>query len=141
VAAELSRAWALEPRDAEWAREIHCGHVEGMPLEQVQSQYCELWSRNQAQNDYEFAWPGGETYRQFRARVLAGLEAVATAHAPGRIAIVTHAGVISQVLGVLRQRPAAVWAMDRPDPLTATEVSWENGTPRAVLRYNDPDWY
>jgi broad specificity phosphatase PhoE len=141
VAAELSRSWALETRGAEWAREIHCGCVEGLPLGQLQSQYPELWARNQAEDDDDFAWPGGETYRQFRARVLAGLEAVATAHARGRIAIVTHAGVISQVLGVLRQRPAAVWAVDRPDPFTATEVTWEDGAPRAVLTYNDPGWY
>jgi 2,3-bisphosphoglycerate-dependent phosphoglycerate mutase len=141
VAAAIGRAWALEPQLAEWAREIYCGHVEGMPLEQLQREFPDYWGRNLDQNDDGFAWPGGESYAQFRARVLSGLEAIAAAHPSGRVAVVTHAGVISQVLGVVRRRAAAVWAVDRPDPCTATEVTWENGTPAAVLTYNDSDWY
>ena len=141
VAAALGRVWSLEPRAAEWAREIHCGDLEGMPFDRLKSRFPETWARNRAQNDDAFAWPGGETYAQFRARVLGGLAAVAAAHAGGRVAVVTHAGVISQVLGVVRRRRAAVWAVDRPDFFTATEVAWEQGTPAAVLTYNDPDWY
>jgi hypothetical protein len=57
------------------------------------------------------------------------------------VAIVTHAGVISQVLGVICNRAAPQSSADRPDPLTATEVIWSNGGPRTVLTYNAPDWY
>jgi broad specificity phosphatase PhoE len=141
VASALGRAWAREPRPVEWAREIHCGDVEGMPLVDLQRQCPELWARNLAQDDDAFAWPGGETYAVFRARVLDGLSGAATAHPGGRVAVVTHAGVISQVLGVIRRRPAAVWALDRPDHLTATEVTWDNGGPQAILTYNEPHWY
>jgi probable phosphoglycerate mutase len=141
VAMALGRAWTLEPQLAEWAREIHCGDVEGMPLAQLQRDFPDLWARNQAQVDDAFAWPGGETYTQFRARVLAGLEAVATSYAGGRVTVVTHAGVISQVLGVIRARPPAAWTADRPDPLTATEVTWDDGAPGTVLTFNNPDWY
>jgi acyl-CoA reductase-like NAD-dependent aldehyde dehydrogenase len=45
------------------------------------------------------------------------------------------------VLGVLKTRPCCVWKPDRPQPLTATEVLWTDGAPRAVLSFNDPDWY
>ena len=141
VSSELGAAWALQPQIVDWAREIHCGAVEGMPFEQLQRELPELWARNQEQTDDEFAWPGGETYAQFRARVLAGVQATAAAHPAGRIAVVTHAGVISQVLGVIRRRPAAVWASDRPEPLTATEVTCEGGVPSTVLTFNDSDWY
>ena len=141
VARELGRVWGIAPQRADWAREIHCGDVEGMPLEQLQRQSPELWSRNEAQREDTFAWPGGESYAQFRARVLVGLAAAAAAYPSGRVAVVTHAGVISQVLGVIKGRPACVWEPDRPHPLTATEVLWENGGPRAVLSFNDPDWY
>ena len=48
VAAALGRAWALEPHAAEWAREIHCGDVEGMPLHQLQHEFVGLWTRNEA---------------------------------------------------------------------------------------------
>jgi broad specificity phosphatase PhoE len=141
VACALGRAWEIAPRLAEWAREIHCGDVEGMPLAQLQRDFPEMWARNEAQTDDAFAWPGGETYAQFRARVLAGLSATAFAHTGKRVAVVTHAGVISQVLGTIHGRPACVWAPDRPEPLTATEVACEDGRPIAVLSYNVADWY
>lgn len=141
VAAALERAWTLESQPAEWAREIHCGEVEGMPLEDVQRRFPELWARNEAEEDDTFAWPGGENYAQFRTRIMDGLKAAVEAHSGGRVVIVTHAGVISQVLGVIRSRPASAWGLDRPHPLTATEITWHNGAPSTVLSYNDPDWY
>jgi broad specificity phosphatase PhoE len=141
VACELGRAWGLVPQPAHWAREIHCGDVEGMPLQRLQRDFPELWSRNQAQVDDTFAWPGGETYAQFRARILVGLAAAAAPCPSGRVVVVTHAGVISQVLGVVKGRPACVWEPDRPGPLTATDVLWENGVPTAIRSFSDPDWY
>lgn len=141
VAAALGRAWALEPRAVAWAREIHCGDVEGIPLRQLQRQLPEYWTRNEAQADDSFAWPGGETYAEFRHRILDGLQAAAVAHGGQRVAVVTHAGVISQVLGVIRNRAASEWSADRPDPLTATEVNWTDGEPSTVLTYNERDWY
>lgn len=141
VAAALGGAWALRPEPADWAREIHCGHAEGMPLEQLKRELPDAWARNEAESDETFAWPGGETYAAFRARILRGLAAAVAPHAGQRVAVVTHAGVVSQVLGVLRGRPASAWAADRPRPLTGTEITWENGAPGAVLTYDDPDWY
>lgn len=141
VACELGRVWSLEPERVDWAREIHCGHVEGMPLDQLKRDFPDLWRRNDAQVEDTFAWPGGETYARFRTRVLAGLARAAAGHPGGRAAVVTHAGVISQVLGAVKGRPACVWQPDRPRPLTATEVLWADGAPRAVLSFNDPDWY
>jgi broad specificity phosphatase PhoE len=141
VAHELGRAWGLEPEPASWAREIDCGEFEGMPLERLQRDFPRLWSRNQAQVDDTFAWPGGETYAEFRGRVLGGLGAAAEAYPEGRVAIVTHAGVISQVLGVIKRRPACVWETDRAHPLTATEVLWADGALRAVVSFNEPYWY
>ena len=44
----------------------------------------------------------------------------------------THAGVISQVIGVIRCRPASIWATDRPDPFTAAEIVWQSGGPAAI---------
>ncbi len=141
VACELGRVWRLEPQPADGAREIHCGDVEGMPLEELQRRFPDLWARNEAQSDDAFAWPGGETYAQFRARILAGLDRAAASCPGGRVVVVTHAGVISQVLGIVKGRRASVWELDRPHPLTATQVLWAKGAPRAVLSFDDPDWY
>jgi alpha-ribazole phosphatase/probable phosphoglycerate mutase len=112
-----------------------------MPLEQLQREFPNVWARNQAQVEDTFAWPGGETYAHFRARVLNGLNGVAADYPSGRVTVVTHAGVVSQVLGAVKGRSACVWQPDRPRPLSGTEVLWEDGQPRAVLSFNDPDWY
>jgi broad specificity phosphatase PhoE len=141
VGCALGRAWGLLPQPAEWAREIDCGEVDGMPISQIQRERPELWARNEAQLDDTFAWPGGETYARFRSRVLDGLARTAATHAGRRIAVVTHAGVVSQVLGAIRGRPASAWRPDRPRPLTATEIAWTNGAPEAVVSYDDPDWW
>jgi broad specificity phosphatase PhoE len=140
VAAALAAAWGVAAHPAAWAREIHCGDVEGMRLDLIQQRHPELWARNEAQADDGFAWPGGETYAAFRARILDGLRSAAAARAGERLAVVTHAGVISQLLGVIRGRAAAVWKPDRPRPLTATEIVWEGGAPRRVLSYDERDW-
>jgi broad specificity phosphatase PhoE len=141
VAVTLARHWSLVPVVADCTREIDCGALEGMALADVQQRYPELWARNRAQRDDDFAWPAGESYAQFRARVVEGVAAIAGAHPEQRVAIITHAGVVSQILGTLRGRSPAIWNMDRPDPFTATEVTWADGLPRTVLRYNDPHWY
>jgi broad specificity phosphatase PhoE len=141
VGALLAARWSLELHSANWAREIHCGLLEGMPLDQIRHRFADVWQQNEAQNDDTFAWPGGETYARFRARIVAGLRATASAHTGGRVAIVTHAGVISQVLGLIRQRPAAVWSEDRPAPLTGTDVMWTGNGPGTVVAFNDPDWF
>jgi broad specificity phosphatase PhoE len=141
VARELGGVWGIEPQPADWAREIHCGDVEGMPLNQLQRRFPALWSRHEAQGEDTFAWPGGETYAEFRSRVMRGLDGAAARYPSGRVVVVTHAGVISQVMGVFKRRPACVWEPDRPHPLTATELLWTEGAPRAVVSFNDPDWY
>ncbi len=140
VAAALSRLWNLPASTDDAVREIHCGTFEGMPLDEIERRYPDLWARNRAQTDDDFAWPGGESYQMFRLRILAGLGRIAGRHAGQRVAIVTHAGVVAQVIGTICGRPAAVWERDRPDPLAATEVAWDNGWPTAVLTFNERDW-
>lgn len=141
VADALAERWQLEPFPADAAREIHCGVLEGRRFEEIEREYPELWARNNAQAEDTFAWPEGESYADFRARVLAACGEIAARHPGQRVALVTHSGVIAQVLGTIRGRTAAAWEQDRPDPLTATEVTWTNGLPVAVLTYNDGDWY
>jgi broad specificity phosphatase PhoE len=141
VAAVLEDLWKLHASEVEAAREIHCGALDGMRLDELQRDFPHLWNLNRAQVDCDFAWPGGESYACFRRRVLAALAGIAAKHPGQRVAVVTHAGVISQVLGSVRGRPPGVWEVDRPDPLTATEVTWDNGAPLSLVRYNDSHWY
>jgi broad specificity phosphatase PhoE len=141
VASALGGAWGIAPRVLWGVREIDCGHLEGVALRELQTHDADLWTQNEAQCDDGFRWPGGERYREFRARVLDGFTRIAESHPDQQVAIVTHAGVISQVLGMICGRPAAVWEPDRPGHLTASVITWSKGRPRAVLSFNEADWY
>jgi broad specificity phosphatase PhoE len=141
VAEALGSLWGTHPIVENGVSEIDCGRFEGMPVDALQKQYPEVWAANLAQRNEDFAWPGGESYRAFRSRVLRGVARIASAHPGARVAIVTHAGVVTQVLGALRGRSPAAWEPDRPEPLTATEVTWVNGAPAALLRFNERRWW
>jgi len=141
VAARLGALWHLQPTTRDALREIHCGTLEGAAIADIQRREPALWARHLAQADDAFAWPGGESYAAFRARVVTGLTAIAGSHPGQRVAVVTHSGVISQVLGLTCGRRPAAWEPDRPAPLTATTVIWSDDHPTEVVRFNDPDWY
>jgi len=120
-------------------QEIDCGRLEGRALDEVRRDFPALWSANQRQEDERFRWPGGESYREFRARCLGALRELARAHPGGRLAVVTHAGVISQVLGFLSGTGAARWEVGRPGTTALTELEWGRGGTGRVVRFDDRD--
>jgi broad specificity phosphatase PhoE len=109
--------------------EIDCGDLEGFPLAAVRMEYPDAWLMNEAQSNEDFAWPGGETYRVFRKRVLRAVEAIARIHKGQRVLLVTHAGVINQVLGSIMGQSAARWEYPRPRNASITSVMWGGGQP------------
>jgi broad specificity phosphatase PhoE len=116
-------------------QEIDCGRVDGMPLREVERRFPELWEINRRQLDERFRWPGGESYRDFRARCLGAVRALALAHRGCRIALVTHAGVISQVLGFLTGMSPARWECFRVRNTALTEIDWARGS-GAVISFD-----
>ncbi len=126
----------LRPHLLKSLREIHCGSLDGLPLAEIQSRHPELWQANLAQADEMFCWPGGESYHAFRSRVLRAVRRIAAAHPGQRIVIVTHAGVISQVVGALTGTSAACWEAFRAGNASLTEVRWQ-GDSGALLRFDD----
>jgi broad specificity phosphatase PhoE len=119
-------------------QEINCGTLDGLPLDQVQRSHRDLWRANQLQLNEDFRWPGGESYREFRRRCLIAVRTLARKHPQGRIALVTHAGVISQVMGFLMGATPAQWERYRVGNTAATEIDWERGGGR-VVRFDDQD--
>lgn len=117
-------------------REIFCGSLDGMPLEDVQAGYPDLWQRNMAQSDEDFRWPGGESYRDFRHRVVNAIRDIASAHSGQRVFVFTHAGVISQFLGALSGASAAQWDAFRPGNASITELRWD-GDAASVVHFDD----
>lgn len=113
-------------------REIYCGEVDGWPVEEVRRHHPDLWETNLRQDDEGFRWPGGESYRELRERSLSALCRIAAAHSGERVAVVTHAGVISQVMGWLGGIGPARWECHRPDNCSLTELDWQGETGRLV---------
>jgi broad specificity phosphatase PhoE len=113
-------------------REIGCGRVDGMMLREIKRAWPELWQANLYQDDADFRWPGGESYREFRSRCTSSLDRIAALHPAQRVALVTHAGVIAQIVGTMTGTSPARWAEHRTGNTAITEVVWSNGVGKIV---------
>jgi broad specificity phosphatase PhoE len=117
-------------------REICCGDVDGVSIDEVKARHTTLWQANLRQDNDDFRWPGGESYREFRARCLATVSAISSAHPGQRVIVFTHAGVISQILGALHGIRPARWEPFRPGNASLTSVAWQ-GDSGVLLRFGD----
>lgn len=96
TAEPLARRRGLRPRaEAAW-REQSFGRIEGMKVRTLHLEHPELWAR-WAEHDADFALPGGESARQFHARIQAALQALGEAHPRQRVLLVTHGGVLDML--------------------------------------------
>lgn len=77
-------------------REQAFGVIDGMRVPDIQSRHPDLWARWLA-FDPDDAPPGGESQRQFQARVMGALERLMLRHAGQTLVIVTHGGVLDMV--------------------------------------------
>ena len=137
-ASPLRRAAETATTIAEWTglpvthlphlKEINCGEIDGQRLEHVQLSYPALWDENLRQQNPEFRWPGGESYNEFRTRCLAGVAQIAARHDGEQVAVVTHAGVISQLIGHIRGVSPARWNVFRPGTASLTVLEWRDGS-------------
>jgi len=119
-------------------KEIHCGEIEGRLVEHVRRAYPAQWAANLRQDDADFRWPGGESYREFHTRCLAGIARIAASHHGRRIAVVTHTGVVSQLIGHIRGVSPAQWDCFRPGTASITALEWRDES-SVVLTFNDQE--
>jgi alpha-ribazole phosphatase/probable phosphoglycerate mutase len=119
-------------------REIRCGSADGRTVDEVRAAHPEVWEHNLRQDDDDFRWPGGESYREFRERCVRAARAIAARHGGERVAMVTHAGVITQLVGSLRGVPAARWLAHRAGNASITHMEW-GGDRARVIRFDDRD--
>ena len=96
TAAPLAAAWGVAPVALAGFREQAFGVLEGLDVPTIQSRHPELWAR-WLEHRADFALPGGESLRQFHDRVLAAVRELAAAGAGGRLAVVTHGGVLDML--------------------------------------------
>jgi probable phosphoglycerate mutase len=85
-------------------REQKFGAMEGLRVADIQSRQPQAWAQWVLfQADYAFE--GGESTREFHARVMAALRAVAVVHPSQTLVVVTHGGVLDMVYRTARALP------------------------------------
>jgi broad specificity phosphatase PhoE len=136
TAGAVAGALGLRPRLRPGLQEIGCGTIDGWRLAEVKHRYPDLWAANLAQDDEAFRWPGGESYRTFRARALRIVRRIAAAHPGERVVIVTHSGLITQIVGALAGSSAARWEAFRTGNASVTEIHWR-GDNGVLVRFDD----
>lgn len=108
-------------------REIGCGRVDGAPIAEVRRELPALWAIHEEQTWDEFRWPDGESYIELRRRAIAALDHIARRHPGRRVAVVTHAGVITQLVGHIEGVRPARWSAFRVGHASTTELDWCGG--------------
>jgi probable phosphoglycerate mutase len=93
TAAALERVWGMAAVPVPALREQAFGVLEGLDLPTIQARHPELWA-DWLVHQADYALPGGESLRDCSERVLAGMRALAAAHAGRHVAVVTHGGVL-----------------------------------------------
>lgn len=96
TAEPLAAAWGLPLQTLPGLREQGFGLLEGLDVPTIKSQHAELWAAWLV-HDADFALPGGESLRQFHARVMAAVQTIVTEHAGRRVAVVSHGGVLDML--------------------------------------------
>jgi broad specificity phosphatase PhoE len=72
----------------------------------------------------------------FRKRVLRAVTAIAHLHIGQRVLVVTHAGVINQILGSIIGQSPALWKSPRPRNTSITRVVWSKSS-RSIVCFDD----
>ena len=112
TAAPLARRLGLEPRLEPDLREVHLGEWEGGLYRKMVADRHPLVLRAWAEERWDII-PGAEPAAAFAARTSAAIERIARAHPDGRVAAVTHGGVIGRVLATATgSRPFAFVTAD-----------------------------
>jgi len=96
TAAIIAAPHGLPVREAEAFREMGFGDWEGLTRDEVQARFpgpLRAW----AETPHEAGWPGAERLAAVRARALAGLAELRTAHGEQTVCLVSH-GITSRVL-------------------------------------------
>ena len=95
-AAPLALAWGRQPDTVPGLREQSFGVLEGLDVPTIKQQHAALW-QDWLEHRADFALPGGESLRQFHARVLQAVGQIVAAAPARRVAVVTHGGVLDML--------------------------------------------
>jgi probable phosphoglycerate mutase len=96
TAAPMAAAWGRQPVLVPGLREQSFGVLEGLDVPTIKQQHAALWQQ-WLEHRADFALPGGESLRQFHARVIDAVRQLVADAAGQRLVIVTHGGVLDML--------------------------------------------
>jgi len=97
VARGLDLSMAVDPA----LREQNFGDVDGMCVDDIKLQFPLAWD-GWLRFEEDFCMPGGETTRQFHARIMDAVYGLVAAHRGETLVIVTHGGVLDMIYRTAR---------------------------------------
>ena len=95
---------ALTPVVVPDLSEIDFGRCEGMTFERMVAEHPEVARRLLDADDFDVAWPHGESRRGFYDRIWRAFQGILTEHATHRVLVVAHGGVIGAFLALVQGR-------------------------------------
>mgnify|MGYP001614326248 CR=1 FL=1 len=96
VSAQRLQPLPLAPELDAALREQHFGVAEGLRVADVKAQHAAAWAQ-WIRFEEDYAFEGGESTRQFHARVIAAVRALGRRHPQQTLVVVTHGGVLDMV--------------------------------------------
>jgi probable phosphoglycerate mutase len=128
TAAPLAASWRLPSGLHRGLREQHFGVLEGLDVPTIKARHADLWAR-WLEHRGDFTLPGGgESLRQFHARVLATVRELTEAHAGRRLAVVTHGGVLDMLWRTAHGLPIEGLRTCEIPNTGLNRLRWKNGT-------------
>lgn len=114
--------------EPDWA-ERRFGAFEGLTINEIRERCAQQYDNWQAR-DPEFRPEGGETLREFEARIRAALLEMVRRHPRQSVAVFTHGGVLDMVYRIAKRLPIEVkraWPIDNAgiQELKGTEEGFE----------------
>lgn len=139
AARRLAGVYTSDLERAATLREIHMGEWEGKSLAAMDAANPGAVERLFLQPD-QFRYPSGESFIEFRRRVIDTLQTILGDHTTGEIAIVTHGGVCRIVLGSALEMKPTAWLRLAQDHGCVNVVDWYGGEPvvRAINYTGEP---
>ena len=141
TAAIIAGACGLVTQELDELREISHGHWEGLTRAEVEERFADEYAAWE-EDPFTFAPEGGESGVTVLARALPALRQIVTAHAGGRILIVSHKATIRLLLSSLLGFDARGYR-DRldQDPACLNVLDFRDAVRARLILFNDTSHY
>jgi broad specificity phosphatase PhoE len=129
IISKAASGTVLKPMTIAGFDEIDFGEWEGLTVEEIRHRCPQLYAEWEAHRGGEFTYPGGESTRDFRERVVQALHEVLAQAPSGELLFVLHKGVIGCIVAELlgydtAQRRNLIAALGSIHVITCNNGTW-----------------